>query len=159
MSVSPQNASSASVMGDARPGSPEDVGARLALAVGRLNRRLQPFRPELSHGLLMALSSIVRKGPLRPGELAKLEAVAPPTATRIVVELEKRGLVERSDDPDDGRSFFVGATEEGTAAILAARHERAVHAAELLSALTSDEFEAISGALEALEKASLAECD
>ena len=131
----------------------DDTGGRLALAVGRLNRRLRPARPELSHGLLLALSSIVRSGPLRPGELARMEEVAAPTATRLLIELEKRGLIERTDDPDDGRAFVVTATEAGVEAIQVARVERAAHASELLAGLTPAEFRAVEKALPALEKA------
>lgn len=130
-----------------------DVSARLSLAVGRLNRRLRPAKPELSHGLLMALSTIVRQGPLRPREIAAVEQVAAPTATRLVVVLEERGLVSRTPDPDDGRSFFVSATADGRDAILAARLERAETASELMAELDPDERRLIVAALGALERA------
>src|SRR6478609_937925 len=89
----------------------DDVAGRLALAVGRLNRRIRSATGGLSHGQLSALSTIVRHGPLRPSEVAGIEHVAAPTVTRLVGGLESRGLVERAPDPDDGRSFFVSATD------------------------------------------------
>src|SRR6478609_1289905 len=85
----------------------DDVAGRLALAVGRLNRRIRSSTGGLSHGQLSALSTIVRNGPLRPSELAAIEVAAAPTITRIVAELETRGLVERTPDPQDRRSLFV----------------------------------------------------
>ncbi|MCU1528935.1 MAG: hypothetical protein JWP75_2698 [Frondihabitans sp.] len=130
-----------------------DIPARFALAVGRLNRLLRPTQPALSPGHLMAQSTIVRCGPVRPGGLAKVEGVSAPSATRLVIELENRGLVKRIDDPDDGRSFFVVATDEGRAAILEARAERSAHALTLLDSLDASERDAILGALDALEKA------
>jgi DNA-binding MarR family transcriptional regulator len=137
----------------ARPGDTDDLPARFALAVGRLNRLLRPSQPALSYGLLMALSTIVRCGPVRPGGLAKVEGVSAPSATRLVIELENRGLVSRLDDPEDGRSFFVVATDEGRAAILEARAERAQHATTLLDSLEPEERAAVLNALVALEKA------
>jgi DNA-binding MarR family transcriptional regulator len=131
----------------------DDAPARLALAVGRLNRLLRPTRPTLSHGLLSALSTVVGQGPLRPGELARIEGVAAPTATRAVVELESRGLVTRASDPDDGRSFLVDGTPAGREAILEARRERAANARALLSHLGEDDRARVIGALSALEAA------
>lgn len=129
-----------------------DLAARLAYAVGRLNRQLRPLRPELSHGVILALSSVVRHGPVRPSELGRIEGVAAPTATRLIVELERRGLVTREDDPDDGRSFFVRATEAGVEAVVEARRDRAVHAAQLLDGLTEAELSTVVEALGALER-------
>ncbi len=131
----------------------DDAPARLALAVGRLNRLLRPTRPSLSHGMLSALSTIVREGPLRPSALARIEGVAAPTATRAVIELESRGLVSRSSDPDDGRSFLVEGTVVGREAILAARQERAASARDLLDGLDVADRARIVSALSALEAA------
>jgi DNA-binding MarR family transcriptional regulator len=130
-----------------------DVPARFAVAIGRLNRTLRPTQPSLSHGLMMALSTIVRCGPVRPGALAKVEGVSAPSATRLVIDLENRGLVSRIDDPDDGRSFFVVATDAGREEILEARAERAAHAQTLLDSLDETERTTILGALQALERA------
>lgn len=132
---------------------PEGVPARFALAVGRLNRLLRPARPELSHGLLLALSTVVRNGPIRPSKLGQIEGISAPSATRTVDDLERRGLVERVSDPDDGRSSFVSATAAGRAAVLDARRERAEHAAAQLAQLDEAERELIVAALPALERA------
>jgi DNA-binding MarR family transcriptional regulator len=131
---------------------PDGVPARFALAVGRLNRLLRPARPELSHGLLLALSTVVRNGPIRPSRLGQIEGISAPSATRAVDDLERRGLVERVSDPDDGRSFFVSATASGLAAVRDARQERAEHAAALLDELDAHELERLVAALPALER-------
>ena len=54
-----------------------------------------------------ALVSISRHAPVRPGDLAGIEGVAAPTLTRIVAWLEQEQLVERRDDPLDGRSSLL----------------------------------------------------
>src|ERR1700712_1128299 len=99
----------------------DEVAERLTLVVSRLSRRIRPVGDELSHGLLSALSSVRLSGPIRPSDLARLEHVAAPTMTRIVADLENRGLVERAPDPLDGRSFLLRATEAGLSAVADAR--------------------------------------
>ncbi len=131
----------------------DELAGRLALAIGRLNRRMRSSTGGLSHGQLSALSSIVRKGPLRPSELAAIEVVAAPTITRLVADLEARGLVKRQPDTDDRRSVFVAATDEGVELLLRARSDRARTVVTLLAERTPAELESIRAALEALEAA------
>ncbi len=130
-----------------------ETAARLAVAIGRLNRRIRPVGEGLTHAQLSALSSIVRKGALRPGDLARIESIAAPSATRVVAELESQGLVERQADPDDGRSSLVSATDAGLAAVLSARAERARRISVLLAGLDEHELSTVAAALDALEAA------
>ncbi|MFB2557377.1 MarR family winged helix-turn-helix transcriptional regulator [Herbiconiux liangxiaofengii] len=127
-----------------------EIAARLALAVGRLNRRIRPAG-DLTPGQVSALSIVVRNGPIRPGDLARAERVAAPTITRLLAELESRGLTSRSADPDDGRSFFVSATEAGAEAILRARRLRAERVLALFDELDEAQIEHLGAALDALE--------
>ncbi|GLK17778.1 MULTISPECIES: MarR family winged helix-turn-helix transcriptional regulator [Herbiconiux] len=127
-----------------------EIAARLAVAVGRLNRRIRPAG-ELTPGQVSALSIIVRQGPIRPGDIARAERVAAPTITRLLTELENRALITRSADPDDGRSFFVSATEAGTVAIATARRQRAERVLALFDELDTDQIERLGEALDALE--------
>lgn len=131
----------------------DDLAGRLALAIGRLNRRMRSSTGGLSHGQLSALSSIARKGPLRLGELAAIELVAAPTITRVVADLEARGLVERQPDTDDRRSIFVAATDAGVELLLRARSDRARAVVALLAERTPAEVDSIRAALAALEAA------
>jgi DNA-binding MarR family transcriptional regulator len=131
-----------------------DFATRLAVAIGRINRRIRPTRDGLSHGLVSALGSVVRVGEIRPGDLARMEAVAAPTMTRLVADLEARGLITRRPDPSDGRSFFVVATEAGVDAIRRARFERAERVAALLGALPPEQLAAVQAAIDGLEAAS-----
>ena len=128
-----------------------NVAARLAVAVGRINRRIRPAGNELSLGLLSALASVVRSGPVRPGDLARTEAVAAPTLTRLIAELERRGFVTRQPDPADGRSCLVETTPAGAEAVLQALAERADRVAALLAELSDDEVTSLAAALPALE--------
>jgi DNA-binding MarR family transcriptional regulator len=136
-------------------GEDDDLAGRLALAVGRLNRRMRSSTGGLSHGQLSALSTIVRQGPLRPSELSAIEVVAAPTTTRVISDLEARGLVRREADPEDGRSFFVSGTDAGIELLLRARSDRARTVAAVLNELTGEEVELIRQAIPALETAAL----
>ena len=61
-----------------------------------------------------ALSIMVFGGRVTIGQLAQAEHVSAPTMTRLVVGLERDGLVRRQDDPDDGRIVWLEATARGT---------------------------------------------
>ena len=125
---------------------------RLALVVGRLNRRMQIATGGLSHGLLSALATVTKQGPLRLSDLTQLEQVSAPSITRTIAELETRGLVVRRPDPDDGRASLLEAADAGIAAIQDARATRAHVVAELLERLDPADVAAIVAALPALER-------
>lgn len=129
-----------------------EIAARLAVAAGRLNRRIRADTA-LTQGQLSALSTIVQCGPVRPGDLARIERVAAPTVTRLLADLENRGLVSRSADPADGRSFFLHSTEAGVEAIRQARDERAHRVLEVFETLDEAQIDSLIAALPALEAA------
>src|SRR5487761_676139 len=87
---------------------------RLRVAIARLSRRLR--RHELA-GLtptqLAALSTVERSGPLRLGDLAAAEGIAPSTLTRLVAVLEELGYVRRVADPSDARASTLAITPRG----------------------------------------------
>ncbi|WP_144714890.1 MarR family winged helix-turn-helix transcriptional regulator [Curtobacterium pusillum] len=138
-------------MSDRQPDRTE-IAARLAAAVGRINRRARTDSASLGYGLVSALATIQREGPLRPGDVSRIEVVTKPTTTRILTELEQRGFIEREADPRDGRAFMVSATPEGIAAVERARSDRTGIVAELIAELPEDDVAAIAAALGALER-------
>lgn len=129
-----------------------EIAARLAAAVGRINRRARTDSAALGYGIVSALATIQREGPLRPGDLSRIEVVTKPTMTRILTELEQRGFIEREADPRDGRAFMVSATPEGIAAVERARSDRTGIVAELIADLPEPDVDAIAAALDALER-------
>jgi DNA-binding MarR family transcriptional regulator len=129
----------------------DSVPARLALVVGRLNRRLVGATGGLSYGLLSALATVAKRGPIRLADLAGIELVSAPSITRVVAELEARGLIARSVDPDDRRAFRIQVTDAGMDAVLQARAARTAVIATLLSDLTPVDLARIEAALPALE--------
>jgi DNA-binding MarR family transcriptional regulator len=76
---------------------------------------------------------------LKMGELSRLLMVTGGNVTAIVDQLEKEGMVERLDEPDDRRAFRIRLTRAGekTFADMARAHEDWV--VELLYGLTKRE--------------------
>ncbi|GAA2754476.1 MarR family winged helix-turn-helix transcriptional regulator [Amnibacterium kyonggiense] len=132
-----------------------ELAERLAFVVGGVNRRLRPPADSLTHIALSALATIDRRGAVRPGELARIEGVAAPGMTRLVADLESRGLVAREADPDDGRSHLVRLTEAGVAAVAAGRRDRAEGVAALLAEIAPEDLRTLEQAVTALESALL----
>lgn len=61
------------------------------------------------------LLALLREDSQRLGELVERLNVAPPTLSRALDRMERDGLLRRSRDTDDARSFRVHLTEEGRA--------------------------------------------
>lgn len=89
-----------------------------ALTRGRVVERameaagIAPDRPAMS--VLIALR--MADSPLRVGEIATRLQVVGPHVTRLVHDLEKRGLARRVPDPDDRRARLIELTPEGGSA-------------------------------------------
>jgi DNA-binding MarR family transcriptional regulator len=83
---------------------------------------LEPW--ELSPSLARALSVLARDGDLRLSALADKLRIVPRSATEVVDDLQRLGLVARRADPDDRRAVLVALTDAGeqtSRAILQAR--------------------------------------
>lgn len=124
-----------------------------SVAIHLLRRiRMEDDKSGLSPARLSALSVVVFAGPLPLGKLAAAEQVTAPTMTRLVQALEQEALVERSPDPDDGRSTLIGATAAGRALLEKARRRRIRHLVELLDALPQPSLTAVAQATDALSE-------
>ena len=136
-------------------GLPESAidAARLRVAIARLSRWLR--RHELA-GLtptqLSALSTVERAGPLRLGDLAAAEGIAPSTHTRLVTALEERGYVVRQPVPGDARASTMAITAAGHEMLEMLRRESTTRLAESLSTLSPGQLHALAEALPALEQ-------
>jgi DNA-binding MarR family transcriptional regulator len=130
----------------------DDVATRLYAAMGRLVRTVRRSGPaEIGPGSFSALATVVRAGPLRLGDLAAREGVAPPTLTRIVSALEQGGYLTREVDPQDRRAVQVSATDRGTELVLGLQSARSAMLRERIVALPPEERRRLETALSALE--------
>ncbi|MGB6087126.1 MarR family winged helix-turn-helix transcriptional regulator [Parvibaculum sp.] len=55
----------------------------------------------------------LKRGPKRAGELAVEAAIRKPTASGLIADMERRGLIARAPDKEDGRSVKLSLTPKG----------------------------------------------
>jgi DNA-binding MarR family transcriptional regulator len=125
---------------------------RLRVALARLSRRLRRHEVAgLTPTQLAALATVERSGPMRLGDLAAAEGVAPSTLTRIVSVLEDLGYVRRDSDPRDARASTLAVTPRGHETLEQLRDEGTAMLTAWVSLLPPEQREALSAALPALE--------
>lgn len=130
-----------------------EQAARLRLAINRMARRLrQESGAELGPAGISALATIERSGPLTPSELADIEVIQRPTATRILTRLGEDGLVSRTADPADGRCSIVNITADGRATLSRLRKRKTAYLAKRLRELPDRDVETLVRAAEILER-------
>jgi DNA-binding MarR family transcriptional regulator len=132
-----------------------DTASHLRDAIVRTSRALRQeaaAESGLSPSGTAALASINRSGPLTPSELAELERVKRPSMTRILAGLEGAGLIERTPDPADGRSFLVAINDAGRERLALLRRRKSAYLARRLRKLDPDEVETLARAAELLER-------
>ena len=128
------------------------VADELGMAVTRLARLLrQQAGADLTPTMRAAVGTIAREGPITLGELAAIEQVAPPTATKVVAKLEEQGLVEREDDPSDRRVVRVALSDAGRRWLDADRRRRHAWLAERIDALPKADRRRLHDAIEVLD--------
>ncbi|MBN9514565.1 MAG: MarR family transcriptional regulator [Alphaproteobacteria bacterium] len=116
--------------------------------IGRLRRISHHLTREMEktfarHGLNDAtfdvLATLRRSGPpysLSPGDLLATMMITSGTMTNRVDQLEKVGLVERTQNPEDGRGVIISLTDEGFAVIDAAVTDHVATQSRLTSMLS-----------------------
>jgi DNA-binding MarR family transcriptional regulator len=148
-----------SIMESAEPESPAttltDSAARLRLAIVRTARRLRQEaaggESELTPTSTSALATVERHGPLTPSELAQIERVRRPTATRTLRVLLDAGLVERTPDPSDGRSALVSVNAAGRERLRRLRGRKNAYLARRMRDLPAGDVATLERAAEILE--------
>lgn len=95
--------------------------ALVELLPGALDSQLQRDS-QLSHYeyFVLAILSEAPERTLRMSELAERTNASLARLSHVVRRLERRGLIERSPDPDDARATNARLTDQGRAAIVAA---------------------------------------
>jgi len=125
-----------------------EVADHLHSAAIHLLRKLRVRDRESGIGpsQLSALSVLVFGGPRSLGELANAEQVRPPTMSRIVVGLEKAGLIRRQST-DDKRRVRLEPTAKGTKILQEGRTRRVDSLARALKTLESAELQQLGEAV------------
>jgi DNA-binding MarR family transcriptional regulator len=126
---------------------------RFRLVVLRLARRLRrESGPGVTPSQATALSSLARNGSMAIGRLAEREQITKSSVTRLVSRLEELGLVTRSADPADGRSWVLDITDQGQGFLAEADRRAGEYLARQFDALPAGDRQTIVSALPALER-------
>jgi DNA-binding MarR family transcriptional regulator len=83
------------------------------LLLARIDDLLRPNGLTFARFELLRLLAFTRQGVLPVGKVGERLQVHPASVTNAVQRLESAGLVERSSNPDDGRSVLVAITADG----------------------------------------------
>lgn len=131
-----------------------ELATQLRLALGRLSRRLRDTAAghELTPTQISVLFMVVRHGPLGLKQLAELEDLNPTMLSRVVAELERRGLLTRAPDPADRRAAVAAATADGVALRERIQRERAETLGRELARLDPAQLAALEQALPVLDQ-------
>jgi len=138
-------------------GNEARVADQLHSAAIHLLRRLrvEDTRSGLSAPRLSALSVIVFGGPITMSDLAAAEQVRLPTISRLVVDLERDGLVTRTAGVEDKRVWWVEATSKGRRLLKEGRARRVARLAAELRRLPAAERGILADAAEILRRLTL----
>lgn len=126
---------------------------RLRLVLLRLARSIRTNSAgEITPSQMAVLATLNNRGPRTIGQIAELEQVKPPSASKIVAALERAGLVEREVDPSDRRCTVIAVTATGRAHIERVRAAGRSWLAGRLDELDGDDRARLAAALPALER-------
>ena len=138
----------------ARSGAAAELAAALRPALLRLTRLVRNQRVDMSVTLtqLSAMNTLRTGGAMSAGELAACEKVQPPSMTKVLANLEERGLVRRDAHPTDRRQAIMSITPAGAALLDSERRMRDAWLAQRLAELTGDERALLRNVIPVLDK-------
>src|SRR6185312_4035120 len=124
----------------ARRTTPE-LAALLRPSLLRLTRLIRNQRVDQSVTLtqLSAMATLYKRGAMSAGDLAACEKVQPPSMTKVLANLEERGLVRREPSPADRRQAIIAITPAGEDLLDSERRSRDAWLSRRLATLTPDE--------------------
>ena len=131
-----------------------DLAAQLRPSLLRLTRIIRNQRVDMSVTLtqLSAMATLQKHGPMSAGELATWERVQPPSMTKVLANLEERGLVRRDVHPTDRRQAIIGITDAGIDLLDSERRSRDAWLFQRLAQLSAEERAALRSVLPVLDK-------
>lgn len=131
-----------------------ELAAVLRPSLLRLTRLIRNQRVDMSVTLtqISAMATLAKRGPMSAGELASCEKVQPPSMTKVLANLEERGLVRREAHPNDKRQAIISVTDDGVALLQSETRSRDAWLSKRLAELTPDERALLRAAVPVLDK-------
>ena len=118
-----------------------ELSSLLRPSLLRLTRLVRNQRVDMSVTLtqLSAMNTLHKHGPMSAGELATCEKVQPPSMSKVLANLEERGLVRRDAHPGDRRQAIIAITAPGVELLDSERRSRDAWLTQRIATLTADE--------------------
>lgn len=132
--------------------------ARLTAVISPLRRtllataRAQENLPDLPDAQVEVIRALPRDAVVSPGALAAELGLSRPAISNLLAAMERSGLVERRQRPDDRRRVEVRATERALDIFDRFDTTSARITADAVDRLSADDQRALAGALPALER-------
>jgi DNA-binding MarR family transcriptional regulator len=105
------------------------------------------------------LKLLSHQGPMRVSAIAQVLGLDASTVSRHAKQLEDRGLLERTEDPDDGRASRVAVSEQGNTSLAQAFETRRHVISSALDGFAADERETLRALLDRLVQTLLSPVD
>ena len=126
---------------------------RLRLVLLRIARNIRTHSiGDVTQSQVAVLATLSRHGDSTIGQIAEHEHVQPPSASRIVSNLERKGLVVRRADGADRRRVLIGLSPQGEAYLAEVRRAGTSWLGSRLAELDDDELDRLGAALPVLER-------
>ena len=100
-----------------------------------------------------SLVVLASRGPQGVAALAEAVAVTPPTASRLIDRLVRKGLVRRRTDRHDRRQVRIGLTEAGRRLVDLVTERRRAEIAQLLTSIDPEVQRSMAAGLQQLAQA------
>ncbi len=134
----------------------EKAATDLALALGKLVRRMRAAAPTESNEVSWAQLAVMRRldldGPATTAELARAESVKPQSMGATLAALEAMGIVARKPHPSDGRQMNITLTEKGIRMRKDARIAKRTWLAEAIQKLSAKDRQKLPAVTELIER-------
>ncbi len=129
----------------------------LRIAVMRLARRLRNERVSdaMTPSQMAVLATLMREGPMTPGDLAVVERVQPPSMTRILQALQHDDLVMRTPHPTDRRQVLYAVTDKARTMVERDRARRDQWLLHRLEELSPEDLAIVEQAIPVLNRLAL----
>src|SRR4051812_9861951 len=131
-----------------------ELASHLRPALLRLTRVVRNQRVDMSVTLtqLSAMATLRKSGPMSAGVLAACERVQPPSMTKVLANLEERGLVRREVHPTDRRQAVIEITPAGAELLDSERRSRDAWLSKRLAMLSAEERALVQRVIPIMEK-------
>lgn len=131
-----------------------ELAALLRPSLLRVTRIIRNQRVDMSVTLtqISAMATLKNRGPMSAGELAGFEKVQPPSMTKVLANLEDRGLVRRDAHPNDKRQAIISVTDAGLELLESERRSRDAWLSKRLAELSPDERALLRDVVPVLDK-------